>query len=90
MDKYVDDAQGVARSVFAGLAPRLPVEPEEPARSLASRSRMAKGAFATGSVILAGSMAAMGLTGPVSAVIRHPGSALSVAAGCALPRLPRR
>jgi len=72
MDKYVDDAQGVARSVFAGLAPRLPVEPEEPARSLASRSRMAKGAFATGSVILAGSMAAMGLTGPVSAVEARP------------------
>ncbi len=68
MDKYVDDAQGVARSVFAGLSPRLP---EEPGESLA-RSRVAKGMFATGSVILAGSMAAMGLTGPVSAAESRP------------------
>ncbi|CAN5249381.1 hypothetical protein BH11ACT5_BH11ACT5_17100 [soil metagenome] len=33
---------------------------------------MAKGAFATGSVLLAGSMAAMGLTGPISAAEARP------------------
>src|SRR4051812_4081568 len=56
-----------ARSVFAGLQPR--VATEEPS---AARSRVAKGAFATGSVILAGSMAAMGLTGPVHAAELRP------------------
>lgn len=68
MDQYVDDAQGIARAVFAGLLPRLPEESVEPA----GRSRVAKGMFATGSVILAGSMAAMGLTGPVSAAELRP------------------
>ena len=72
MDQHVDEAQGVARSVFAGLAPRLPEQPDEPVRGLSPRGRMAKGAFATGSVLLAGSMAAMGLTGPVSAAEARP------------------
>lgn len=71
MDQYVDDAHGVARSVFAGLAPRILVDTDEPSQSSA-RGRVAKGMFATGSVILAGSMAAMGLTGPVSAAEARP------------------
>ncbi len=72
MEQHVDDAQGVARSVFAGLAPRVPELPDEPVRGLSPRGRMAKGAFATGSVLLAGSMAAMGLTGPISAAEARP------------------
>jgi LysM repeat protein len=72
MDQYVDDAQGVARSVFAGLAPRVPEQSDEPVRGLSPRGRMAKGAFATGSVLLAGSMAAMGLTGPISPAEARP------------------
>jgi len=64
MNSHVDSDFSVARAVFAGLTPHVPVD--EPTGSTA-RSRAAKGAFATGSVILAGSMAAMGLTGPVSA-----------------------
>ena len=72
MDQYLDDSQDVARSVFAGLAPRLPELPDEPGRGSAPRGRIAKNAFATGSVILAGSIAAMGLTGPVSAVEARP------------------
>jgi len=72
MDQHVEDAQGVARSVFAGLAPRLPEQPDEPVRGLSPRGRMAKGAFATGSVLLAGSMAAMGLTGPIGAAEARP------------------
>lgn len=71
MEQYVDDAQGVARSVFAGLAPRILVDTEEPSQP-GTRGRVAKGMFATGSVILAGSMAAMGLTGPVSAAEARP------------------
>lgn len=72
MNKYTDDSQGVARSVFAGLAPRQPEKTDEPVRGYTPRGRAAKSAFATGSVILAGSMAAMGLTGPVSAVEARP------------------
>jgi len=72
MDHYVDDAQGVARSVFAGLAPRVSDDHDEPLHGLSPRGRMAKGMFATGSVLLAGSIAAMGLTGPVSAAEARP------------------
>ncbi len=75
MDQYVDDAQharSVALSVFAGLAPREPETHDEPPSGLSPRGRVAKGMFATGSVILAGSMAAMGLTGPVSAAETRP------------------
>jgi LysM repeat protein len=71
MDQYVDDAQGIARAVFAGLSPRVQLEPDEPVHA-GSRSRVAKNVFATGSVILVGSMAAMGLTGPVSAAEARP------------------
>ena len=71
MDQYVDEAQGVARTVFAGLSPRVQLEPDAPSHA-GARSRVAKNVFATGSVILAGSMAAMGLTGPVSAAEARP------------------
>lgn len=73
MDQHVDGAQGAAKSVFAGLTPRLPEILDEPT-GLSPRSRMSKGMVATGSVILAGSMAAMGLglTGPVSAAEARP------------------
>jgi LysM repeat protein len=72
MNFDVDDAQGTARSVFAGLEPRLPLEPDEPTLGLSPRTRVAKGVFATGSVLLAGSMAAMGLTSPVTAADARP------------------
>ena len=70
MDQQVDDAQGVARAVFAGLAPRLPRVSDD--TGPAPRSKASKSMFATGSVILAGSMAAMGLTGPVAAAENRP------------------
>jgi N-acetylmuramoyl-L-alanine amidase len=72
MHTYTDDAQGAARSVFAGLTPRVSDDPDERLVGLSPRSRAARNMFATGSVILAGSMAAMGLTGPVSAAELRP------------------
>jgi LysM repeat protein len=75
-EQHIDGAQGVARSVFAGLEPRLAdagiQRTVEHAHGLTPRSRAAKSMFATGSVILAGSIAAMGLTGPVSAAESRP------------------
>lgn len=72
MDQHIEGAHDVARAVFAGLAPRM-AETAETAHAAGSpRSRIAKGAFATGSMILAGSMAAMTLTGPVSPAEARP------------------
>ncbi len=69
MKQSVDSDQGVARSVFAGLEPSVVFDDGEGSQL---RGRVTKGVFATGSVILAGSMAAMGLTGPVSAAEARP------------------
>lgn len=62
-------AHDLARSVFAGLEPRTTAD-----ESLGweTRAKVAKGVFATGSVILAGSLTAMGLTGPVTAADARP------------------
>jgi len=70
------DADGVARSVFAGLVPSAAAI-DEPSRAWLSerdRSRLAKGVFSTVPIILVGSMAAMGLnlTGPVEAAHAKP------------------
>jgi len=72
MNTHVTDGHDVASSVFAGLEPQLQDDTVEHAFALSPRGRMAKGMFATGSVLLAGSMAAMGLTGPVSAAEARP------------------
>ena len=71
MDQYVDDAQGLARSVFAGLVPCVLSEPVASARGFIPRGRLMRGAFATGSVLIVGSLAAAGL-GPVSAAEARP------------------
>ena len=61
------DTDDVARSVFAGLVPAGHLHAEMNGRRSGERSRVAKGMFATGSVLLVGSVAAMSLnlTGPI-------------------------
>jgi LysM repeat protein len=73
-DTAAHDAENVARSVFAGLVPNLPVEPESERPRGIDRSRIAKGVFTTVPIILVGSMAAMtlNLTGPVDASSAKP------------------
>jgi len=65
------DTNDHSRSVFAGLTPRLP-ESAEPAVQR-ERSRLAKGVFSTGSVLLVGSIAAMtmNLTAPIEPADAH-------------------
>jgi LysM repeat protein len=72
-----DDADDVARSVFAGLVPRAPAVPELQHRALPGdreRSRFAKSMFTTVPILLVGSMAAMtlNLTGAVEAANAKP------------------
>jgi LysM repeat protein len=70
MTNSVYDTDGVARTVFAGLAPRI--EAETPA--VRERGRFSRGMMTTGSVLLAGSMAAVtfNLTAPLEPVSAKP------------------
>ncbi|MCU1579165.1 MAG: LysM peptidoglycan-binding protein [Rhodoglobus sp.] len=71
-----DDADDVARAVFAGLVPRAPAVPElqHPLPGDKERSRFAKSMFTTVPILLVGSMAAMtlNLTGAVEAANAKP------------------
>ena len=70
-----DDSGDIARTVFAGLTPNVSIAEAEQRDRVAERSRLARTAFSTGSVLLVGSMAAMtlNLTGPIeSADAREP------------------
>ncbi|CAN5119957.1 hypothetical protein BH11ACT4_BH11ACT4_17090 [soil metagenome] len=77
MDAHLEgDTDDVARSVFAGLVPRVPVTHEPPRAVMPDRdrSRLAKSMFSTVPIILVGSMAAMtlNLTGPVEQANAKP------------------
>ncbi len=71
-----NDADGVARSVFAGLVPSAPLAgpPDRPLASDRERSRLAKGMLTTVPILLVGSLAAMtlNLTGAVEAANAKP------------------
>src|SRR4051812_8701993 len=53
------DADRVARSVFAGLVPTVPLTVDPAPRPAGERSSLSKGLFATLPIVLVGSMAAM-------------------------------